>query len=101
MVVPEESKLKSWAAANGVEGDVAAICASDKAAAHYLAELTATAKDGKLKGFEIVKAVHLEPSQFTVEVRGALTKFQPGSLMQRSQSLHVYLPGQPYTVAWT
>lgn len=69
MVVPEDIKLKSWAAANGVEGSVAEICASEAARSHYLKELTATAKEGKLKGFEIFKAVHLEPVQFSVEVR--------------------------------
>ena len=38
-------------------------------AAHYLEELTATAKEGKLKGFELVKMVHLDDQQFAVEVR--------------------------------
>ena len=32
-----------------------------------LAELTATGKDSKLKGFEMIKGVHLEADQFTVE----------------------------------
>ena len=38
-------------------------------AAHYQEELTVTGKEGKLKGFELVKMVHLEAEQFSVEVR--------------------------------
>ena len=38
-------------------------------AAHYLEELTVTAKEGKLKGFELVKMVHLDDQQFSIEVR--------------------------------
>jgi len=37
-------------------------------AAHYLEELTVTAKEGKLKGFELVKMVHLDDQQFSIEV---------------------------------
>ena len=37
-------------------------------AAHYLEELTVTAKEGKLKGFELVKMVHLDDEQFSIEV---------------------------------
>ncbi len=78
-------------------GDFAALCRSDAARAHVLSELTATGKEGRLKarrprmppepgvvsgagrarltrkprrrpqGFEAVKAIHLEPEQFTVE----------------------------------
>ena len=69
VVVPEETKLKSWAAANGVSGGPEEICADPKAAAYYLEQLTVTAKEGKLKGFELVKTLHLDAHQFTVEVR--------------------------------
>ena len=66
--MPEETKLKSWAAANGVSGGPEDVCKDPRAAAYYLEELTATGKEGKLKGFELVKIVHLDANQFTVEV---------------------------------
>lgn len=67
VVCPNEDKLKKWAGDNGVSGDFAAICASDKAKAHILSLLTTTGKEGRLKGFEMVKAVHLEPEAWTPE----------------------------------
>ncbi|KAK9828036.1 hypothetical protein WJX81_003948 [Elliptochloris bilobata] len=71
VVVPNEAALAAWAekSANGAAGagDFAALCRSDAARKHVLAELTATGKEGRLKGFEAVKAINLEPQQFTVE----------------------------------
>ncbi len=66
--MPEETKLKAWAGAHGVSGGPEEICADPRVAAHYLEELTVTAKEGKLKGFEMVKMVHMDANQFTVEV---------------------------------
>ena len=53
VVVPNEAALTAWAqqSANGAAGadDFAALCRSDAANKHVLAELTATGKEGRLK----------------------------------------------------
>lgn len=53
VVVPSEAGLSAWAkqSANGAggAGDFAALCRSDAANKHVLAELTATGKEGRLK----------------------------------------------------
>jgi long-chain acyl-CoA synthetase len=67
VVVPVEDSIKRWAASNGVNGDFAAICASDKAKEYVLGELKAMAKEDKLKGFEAIRAVHLDSVAFSVE----------------------------------
>ena len=48
-------------------GDYAALLAEPKAAAWLLGELTLVGKADKLKGFEMVKAVHLEGEAFSVD----------------------------------
>lgn len=56
-------------------------------AAEYVASLLAkTAKEGKLKGFEVVKAVHLDPEPFSVE-RDLMT---PSFKLKRNQLLKAY-----------
>ena len=49
VVVPNEDALKSWAAANGVEGDFGAVVGNPRTQEHVLSELTKTGKEGKLK----------------------------------------------------
>jgi long-chain acyl-CoA synthetase len=71
VVVPKRAELEAWAASAGVkagaDGDYAALCAAPAAAKWVLGELLAAAKADKLKGFERVAAVHLEPEPFGVE----------------------------------
>eukprot|EP00741_Cyanophora_paradoxa_P014579 tig00020807_g14059.t1 len=60
IVVPNKEFAEEWAKANGVEGDLVQICADERTGAAVLADLTAMGREGKLKGFEMVKAAHLE-----------------------------------------
>ncbi len=68
VVVPAAGPLKAWAAGAGKGGaSLEALCADADARAHVLAEITAAGKGNGLRGFELAKAVLLEPEQFAVE----------------------------------
>ncbi|KAJ4798145.1 Long-Chain Acyl-CoA Synthetase [Rhynchospora pubera] len=87
VVNPNEQALKRWAGNNGIDGeDFAALCANPKAKEYILGELTKLAKEKKLKGYEFIKAVHLEPVPFDIE-RDLLT---PTYKKKRPQMLKYY-----------
>ncbi|CAN4108406.1 unnamed protein product [Withania somnifera] len=67
VVNPNMEALQSWANENGMTGDFDTICETPKAKAYILSELTNIAKEKKLKGFEFIKAVHLDPIPFDME----------------------------------
>ncbi|KAL9271915.1 Long chain acyl-CoA synthetase 4-like protein [Drosera capensis] len=84
--IPNEYALMEWAATNGVSGDFVAICENPKSKEYILAELNKIAKDKQLKGFEFIKAVHLDPVPFDIE-RDLLT---PTYKKKRPQLLKYY-----------
>jgi long-chain acyl-CoA synthetase len=71
VVVPVKAGLKNLLAERGVAVEAGetleAMAARPEARAAVLASLTSTAKDAKLKGFELARAVHLDAHQFSVE----------------------------------
>ncbi|KAI8471525.1 MAG: hypothetical protein J3K34DRAFT_416911 [Monoraphidium minutum] len=67
VVVPKKHALEDWAKAAGKSGSFKELCADPAAKAWTVKELVATGKADKLKGFELVAAVHLEPEPFSVE----------------------------------
>ncbi|KAI7842012.1 hypothetical protein COHA_004213 [Chlorella ohadii] len=69
VVVPLPGKLQSLAGEVGVSGSDEQLCHNNKVVDALLASLTATGKEGKLKGFEQVKAIYVESPEnhFTVE----------------------------------
>ncbi|CAI5478375.1 unnamed protein product [Closterium sp. Yama58-4] len=121
VVVPNKPTLLEWAKGAGVEGDYAALCATEEAKKFILGQLTETGKKGKgsahpiaalprlpfsvarvslcpvalpchqLKGFEMVKAVHLESQPFDME-RDLLT---PTFKKKRPQLLKYYQKKRP------
>ncbi|CAI7919671.1 unnamed protein product, partial [Closterium sp. NIES-53] len=86
VVVPNKPTLLEWAKGAGVEGDYAALCGTEEAKKFILGQLTETGKKGKLKGFEMVKAVYLEAQPFDME-RDLLT---PTFKKKRPQLLKYY-----------
>ncbi len=66
VVVPNVEAVRSWSTA-GAGATAAQLCADPAVKAKMLETMTATAKEGKLKGFEQVRAVYLEPELFAVE----------------------------------
>ncbi|KAH9719177.1 Long chain acyl-CoA synthetase 4 [Citrus sinensis] len=86
IVNPNKDALERWAAENGVNGDFKSLCENPKAKEFILGELSRVAKEKKLKGFEFIKAVHLEPVPFDIE-RDLLT---PTYKKKRPQLLKHY-----------
>uniref|UniRef100_A0ACD5VXQ7 Uncharacterized protein n=1 Tax=Avena sativa TaxID=4498 RepID=A0ACD5VXQ7_AVESA len=86
VVNPNKEALESWAAGNGISGDFEALCENPKAKEYILAELSKTGKEKKLKGFEFVRAVHLDPVPFDME-RDLIT---PTYKRKRPQLLKYY-----------
>ncbi|XAR55132.1 Long-chain-fatty-acid--CoA ligase [Bertholletia excelsa] len=86
VVNPNKQALERWAKENGVPGDFNAICETAKAKEYIIGELTRIGKEKKLKGFEFIKAVHLDPVPFDMD-RDLLT---PTFKMKRPQLLKYY-----------
>lgn len=86
VVNPNQESLEHWAEENGVPGDFCTICENPKTNAYILGELTSIAKEKKLKGFEFIKAVHVDPLLFDMD-RDLLT---PTFKKKRAQFLKYY-----------
>ena len=69
VAVPNRSHLLEWAVGEGTEaaGGLEGVCVEAAAGAHVLQALQAQGRASNLRGFEIVKAVHLHPQEFRVE----------------------------------
>uniref|UniRef100_A0A7N1A5R4 Long-chain-fatty-acid--CoA ligase n=1 Tax=Kalanchoe fedtschenkoi TaxID=63787 RepID=A0A7N1A5R4_KALFE len=86
IVNPNQQKIEQWASHNGVSGDFASLCSNPKVKEYITGELSKIGKEKKLKGFEFVKAVHLDPVPFDME-RDLLT---PTFKKKRPQLLKYY-----------
>ncbi|XP_058225634.1 long chain acyl-CoA synthetase 4-like isoform X1 [Rhododendron vialii] len=67
VVNPNEKFLVHWAEENGLTANFSTLCENPKAKAFILEELTKTGKEKKLKGFELIKDVHLDPIPFDMD----------------------------------
>ncbi|XP_028072334.1 long chain acyl-CoA synthetase 2-like isoform X1 [Camellia sinensis] len=86
VVVPDRKALEEWAVNNNETGDFKLLCASSKARKYILDELNSTGQKNKLRGFEMLRAVHLEPYPFDIE-RDLIT---PTFKLKRPQLLKYY-----------
>ncbi|KAI0525292.1 hypothetical protein KFK09_004685 [Dendrobium nobile] len=87
VAIPEQKALEEWAESNQVyAGSFEDLCKHQKARKHILNELNNTGKRQQLKGFELLKAVHLEPKPFDIE-RDLIT---PTFKLKRVQLLKYY-----------
>eukprot|EP00892_Ulva_mutabilis_P009732 jgi/Ulvmu1/7130/UM034_0036.1 len=89
VVVPNRARLLEWAGTEGkpaAGADFAALCGDEDACAWLLAALQAQGRDSKLRGFEVLKAVHLHPEEFSVEA-GMVT---PTFKLRRPQLLEAF-----------
>jgi len=67
VVVPDPDNFLPWAKENGHGEDLAAACAKKEVKDFFMSELNKAAKEHKLKGFEMARAIHIEPVPFSVE----------------------------------
>ncbi|KAM7525868.1 hypothetical protein LguiA_015770 [Lonicera macranthoides] len=86
VVNPNKQAIERWAEENGVSGDFVSLCENPKVKEYLLGELTRIGKEKKLKGFELIKALHLDPEPFDMD-RDLLT---PTFKKKRPQLLKYY-----------
>nr|BAX25027.1 putative ACS1 [Oryza officinalis] len=67
VINPNEQVLERWAEQNGIAGSLSELCENSRAKVYILSELTKIAKEKKLKGYELIRAVHLDPLPFDME----------------------------------
>nr|CAB3467071.1 unnamed protein product [Digitaria exilis] len=67
IINPNQQALEHWAQQNGICGSFAEICENSRVKEHILSELTKIAREMKLRGFEFIKAIHLDPIPFDME----------------------------------
>eukprot|EP00256_Glycine_max_P041921 XP_006592120.1 long chain acyl-CoA synthetase 2 isoform X2 [Glycine max] len=86
VVVPERKALEDWAVKHNSTDDFKSLCENPKARKYILDELNNTGQKHQLRGFELLKAVHLEPIPFDME-RDLIT---PTFKLKRPQLLKQY-----------
>ncbi|KAI3682793.1 hypothetical protein L1987_83042 [Smallanthus sonchifolius] len=86
VVNPNKQAVERYAETINISGDFESLCENPKIKEYILGELTRIGKEKKLKGFEFVKAVHLDPVPFDME-RDLLT---PTFKKKRPQMLKYY-----------
>ncbi|PIA52441.1 hypothetical protein AQUCO_01000367v1 [Aquilegia coerulea] len=86
VVVPDRKAIEDWAAAHNETGDFQSLCENPKARKYILDELNSIGQKNRLRGFEMLKAVYLEPNPFDFE-RGLIT---PTFKLKRQQLLKHY-----------
>ncbi|TKW20133.1 hypothetical protein SEVIR_4G065300v4 [Setaria viridis] len=86
VVNPNQQVLEHWAEQNGITGSFAELCKNPRAKDHILSELIKIGKEKKLRGFELIKAIHLDPLPFDIE-RDLIT---PTYKKKRPQMLKYY-----------
>ncbi|KAF6993580.1 hypothetical protein CFC21_010454 [Triticum aestivum] len=67
VVNPHEENTMKWAGSNGYKGSFSEICKSEGLKEHVLKELAAAAQKNKLRGFEYIQGVVLDPVPFDIE----------------------------------
>ncbi|KNE70505.1 hypothetical protein AMAG_14629 [Allomyces macrogynus ATCC 38327] len=91
MMVPEPEAFLAFVKAElgfstATAADISKLCKDPKVVAAVLHELTVVGKEQKLRGFEFVKALHLDPAPWSVE-SGILT---PSFKLKRPQAAQKY-----------
>ncbi|KAL1558374.1 Long-chain-fatty-acid--CoA ligase 2 (Long-chain acyl-CoA synthetase 2) (Fatty acid activator 2) [Salvia divinorum] len=73
VVVPNEENATKWAQKSGHKGSFLDLCTLDQLREYILLELKATAERNKLRGFEYIKGVIIEPQLFELSEKELVT----------------------------
>ncbi|KAG0497966.1 hypothetical protein HPP92_002657 [Vanilla planifolia] len=87
VVVPREDNTKKWALLSGLKGAFTELCALKELNEHILEELKLAAEKNKLRSFEHIRGIVVDPVPFDVE-RDLVT---PTMKKKRTQMLEYYL----------
>eukprot|EP00878_Enallax_costatus_P014704 GHUV01015380.1.p1 GENE.GHUV01015380.1~~GHUV01015380.1.p1 ORF type:complete len:524 (+),score=162.60 GHUV01015380.1:1230-2801(+) len=88
VVVPKKDAVLDWAKSAGKQGSFEELCKDPAAVSWMLSQFKTVMKDHKLKGFEAIRALILEPEHFSIE-NGFLTpsfKFKRQQLQKHYQA---------------
>lgn len=66
VVVPHEDNTKRWAKLNGHGGSFTELCSLEELKTYILSEMKTVAEKNKLRGFEHIRGIVLEPQPFDV-----------------------------------
>ncbi|OIV94002.1 hypothetical protein TanjilG_07550 [Lupinus angustifolius] len=87
VVNPRKQALEQWAHENDIKSDdFDSLCEDSRTNRYIIDELTKIGRGKKLKGFELIKAIHLDPAPFDME-RDLIT---PTYKKKRPQLLKYY-----------
>ncbi|XP_073131701.1 long chain acyl-CoA synthetase 4-like [Henckelia pumila] len=86
IINPNKEAVEQLAEKADISGDFGTLCENVEIKEYFLGELARIAKEKKLKGFEFIKAVHLDPVPFDME-RDLIT---PTFKKKRPQMLKYY-----------
>eukprot|EP01126_Amoeba_proteus_P025837 TRINITY_DN2567_c0_g2_i2.p1 TRINITY_DN2567_c0_g2~~TRINITY_DN2567_c0_g2_i2.p1 ORF type:complete len:137 (-),score=24.57 TRINITY_DN2567_c0_g2_i2:77-487(-) len=67
IVVPDPEVLLAWGVQNKKSSDLTLLCVDPEINKLVLEDMNTVGKANKLRGFELLKAIHLEPRPFTIE----------------------------------
>ncbi|KAK2385230.1 Long chain acyl-CoA synthetase 4 [Trifolium repens] len=67
VINPNKQALEAWAGKNDMKMEFDSLCEDSRTKSYILGELVKIAKEKKLKGFEFIKAVHIDPVPFDME----------------------------------
>ncbi|XP_038980313.1 long chain acyl-CoA synthetase 1 isoform X2 [Phoenix dactylifera] len=86
VVAPHEDNTRRWAELNGRKGSFTELCALEELKKYILQQLRAVAEKNKLRGFEYIKGIVVDPLPFDIE-RDLVT---PTMKKKRGQLLKYY-----------
>ncbi|CAJ2637024.1 unnamed protein product [Trifolium pratense] len=67
VIDPNKPALEAWAGKNDMKMEFGSLCEDSRTKSYILGELVKIAKEKKLKDFEFIKVVHIDPVTFDME----------------------------------